>query len=67
MSGQITVSLPDGSPLELPEGTTGAEVAAAVGPRLARAAVAVRVDGRDADLTAPVPDGVSAPAESPAR
>ena len=38
----ITVKLPDGSPLELDEGATGADTAAAIGPGLAKAALAIR-------------------------
>jgi threonyl-tRNA synthetase len=37
--------LPDGTTLVLPDGATGAEAAAAIGPGLARAALAVKVDG----------------------
>jgi threonyl-tRNA synthetase len=54
---KITVTLPDGSPLELPDGASGADAAAAIGPGLARAALAVRVDGELRDLRAPLPDG----------
>jgi threonyl-tRNA synthetase len=39
----ITVTLPDGKPLELPDGATGADAAAAIGPGLARAALAIEV------------------------
>jgi threonyl-tRNA synthetase len=39
----ITVKLPDGKALELPDGATGADAAAAIGPGLARAALAVEV------------------------
>ena len=55
----ITVKLPDGSPLELPEGATGADAAAAIGPRLAKDALAIRVDGELRDLSAPLPDGAA--------
>ncbi|MDX1690210.1 MAG: threonine--tRNA ligase [Acidimicrobiia bacterium] len=55
----ITISLPDGSPLELPDGATGYDAAASIGSRLAKAAVAVRVDGEPKDLTAPLPDGAT--------
>ena len=54
---KITVKLPDGKPLELPEGATGADAAAAIGPGLAKAALAIRVDGELRDLAAPLPDG----------
>ena len=53
------VLLPDGKQLDLPEHATGAEVAAAIGPGLARAALGVRVDGRLSDLQTPVPLGAS--------
>jgi threonyl-tRNA synthetase len=41
----LTVTLPDGKPLELKDGATGADAAAAIGPGLARAALAVEVSG----------------------
>ena len=53
----LTVKLPDGSPLELPEGATGADAAAAIGPGLAKAALAIRVAGEERDLAAPLTDG----------
>ncbi len=53
----ITVKLPDGTPLELEQGATGADAAAAIGPGLARAALAIRVDGELRDLTRPLEDG----------
>jgi len=53
----LTVKLPDGSPLELESGATGADAAAAIGPGLARAALAIRVAGETRDLAAPLADG----------
>ena len=64
----ITVTLPDGKPLELPDGATGADAAAAIGPGLARAALAIEVSepiaakddadgGEIRDLARPLPDG----------
>ncbi|HTT86760.1 MAG TPA: threonine--tRNA ligase, partial [Acidimicrobiales bacterium] len=53
------VRLPDGSTKELAEGATGAELAASIGRRLAKAAVAVVVDGAETDLSAPLPDGAA--------
>ena len=53
----MTVTLPDGTQLELEEGATGADAAAAIGAGLARAALAVKVDGEVRDLSAPLPDG----------
>ncbi len=46
----IVVTLPDGKRLEFAGAVSGAEIAAAIGPGLAKAAVAVRVDGRPRDL-----------------
>ncbi|MDA8063629.1 MAG: TGS domain-containing protein, partial [Actinomycetota bacterium] len=57
MADTITISLPDGASKQLPAGATGADLAAAIGPRLAKAAVAVVVEGAEADLGAPLPDG----------
>jgi len=54
---KISATLPDGASLELTEGATGADAAAAIGPGLAKAALAIRVDGELRDLTAPLPDG----------
>jgi len=55
----ITITLPDGSPLHLADGATGRDAAGAVGPRLAKAAVAVKVDGELRDLSTPLADGAS--------
>ncbi|HEY1990614.1 MAG TPA: threonine--tRNA ligase [Acidimicrobiales bacterium] len=59
MAGVVTVRLPDGSTKELAEGTTALEVAESIGPRLAKAAVAAKVDGAEVDLSTEVPDGSS--------
>jgi threonyl-tRNA synthetase len=57
---KLTVTLPDGKPLELPAGATGSDAAAAIGPGLAKAALAIRVDGELRDLAAPLPrDGAA--------
>src|SRR4051794_6279569 len=67
----MRVTLPDGSFRELPDGATGADLAAGIGPGLARAAMAIRVldgkpekrdgtaydDGRIRDLSQPLGDG----------
>ncbi|MEZ5073878.1 MAG: threonine--tRNA ligase [Solirubrobacterales bacterium] len=53
----ITVQLPDGSPLELEEGASGADAAAAIGPGLARAALAIRIGGETRDLASPLAGG----------
>ena len=54
---EISITLPDGSVRSLPEGATGADLAASIGPRLAKDAVVVEVDGEPRDLTAPLADG----------
>src|SRR5438067_272176 len=51
----LTVTLPDGTPLELPDGATGRDAAAAIGPGLARAAIGARVGRSLLDLHAPLP------------
>ena len=53
----MTVTLPDGAALEVPDGATGADVAAAISEGLARVALGVRVDGELRDLSAPLPEG----------
>ncbi len=50
----VRLTLPDGSVREMPSGTTGAALAAAIGPGLARAAVAIRVNGEIRDLGRPI-------------
>src|SRR5256885_12585620 len=60
MADSITIHLPDGSSRSLPAGSTGADLAAAIGSRLAKAAVAVTINGTEADLTTPLPDGATA-------
>ena len=56
----VTVTLPDGKPLELGDGATGADAAAAIGPGLARAALAIEVSeypgGYPESNPAPRPD-----------
>jgi threonyl-tRNA synthetase len=52
----MRVFLPDGRPLELPDGATGADAAAAIGAGLARAALAVEVDDEVRDLSRPLPE-----------
>ena len=47
--------LPDGTVLALPRDATGADAAAAIGPGLARAALAVAIDGEVRDLARPLP------------
>jgi threonyl-tRNA synthetase len=54
---KITVKLPDGTPLELPGDATGADAAAAIGPGLAKVALAIRIGDELRDLSAPLSDG----------
>jgi threonyl-tRNA synthetase len=56
---EVSVRLPDGRTLAVPAGTTALEVAARIGRRLARDALAARVDGRLVDLRAPLRQDVS--------
>jgi threonyl-tRNA synthetase len=60
----IAITLPDGNALELPDGATGADAAAAIGAGLARAALAIEVSFPPAggkpelrDLARTLPDG----------
>lgn len=50
----VRITLPDGSVREVPAGTTAREVAASIGPRLAKAALAAKLDGRVIDLDRPI-------------
>ena len=54
---ELTITLPDGSTRKLPEGATGADLAADIGPGLAKAALVVTVDGDARDLDRVLPDG----------
>lgn len=50
----VKVTLPDGSILEVPSGTTVLELAKQIGAGLAKAALAAKIDGKLCDLTTPV-------------
>jgi len=50
----VRLTLPDGSVREVPSGTTGRELAESIGPGLAKAALAIRVDGQIRDLSRPI-------------
>lgn len=54
---RMTVYLPDGKALDLPEGATAWDVAKALGPGLAKAAVGALVEGEVYDLFKPLPEG----------
>ena len=53
MTQMLKITLPDGSSREMALGQTPADVAAAIGPGLAKAALAARIDGELVDLTRP--------------
>ena len=53
MTKMFKIALPDGSVKEMPEGSTPADVAAAIGPGLAKAALAAKVDGEVRDINRP--------------
>jgi threonyl-tRNA synthetase len=53
MSAMFKITLPDGSVREVAPGTTPADVAAAIGPGLAKAALAARVNGEVRDIMRP--------------
>ncbi len=53
----IQVKLPDGSARSLDDGASAADLAASIGPGLAKAAVAAKVNGQVKDLASPLKDG----------
>jgi threonyl-tRNA synthetase len=53
------ITLPDGSVREFSGATSGLEVAESIGPGLAAAAVAVRINGELVDLTRPIDSNVA--------
>ena len=54
MADLLSITLPDGSVREVPPGTTPGDIAAAIGPGLAKAAIAARVDGELRDINRPL-------------
>ncbi|ARS28187.1 threonine--tRNA ligase [Sphingomonas sp. KC8] len=54
MAAMLKISLPDGSVREVAAGTTPAQIAADIGPGLAKAAIAARVDGELRDIMRPL-------------
>src|ERR1700722_3561317 len=50
----IQITLPDGSTRDVPSGTTAAQVAAQIGPRLAKEALVARADEELVDLSRPL-------------
>ena len=53
----MNITLPDGSTLSVPEGSTALTVAQTLGSRLAKAALAAKINGKVADLSTEVRDG----------
>ncbi len=51
---ELTLVLPDNSEMKVPQGTTPLEVAEQIGPGLAKAALAAKVDGQITDLQKPL-------------
>jgi len=54
LAPKVNVTLPDGKVLTFTRGVTGAEIAAAIGPGLAKAALIVEVNGKQWDLFRPI-------------
>ena len=52
--GEVTITLPDGSARAYDQAVTGAQLAADIGPGLAKAALAVKVDGAMTDIYLPI-------------
>ena len=57
MSSSVAIRLPDGSTKELAIGSTGSDLAASIGARLAQVALVTKVNGVLSDLAAVLPDG----------
>jgi threonyl-tRNA synthetase len=51
---QVTITLPDGKAMTFARGVTGGEIAAAIGPGLAKAALIIMLDGKEYDLFRPI-------------
>jgi len=59
LAEKVAIRLPDGTTLEVPKGTTVRAVAERIGPRLAKDAVAGKLDGRIVDLVTPLDSDAS--------
>jgi threonyl-tRNA synthetase len=53
-ASNVTITLPDGKAMTFTRGVTGAEIAAKIGPGLAKAALILEVDGKEWDLFRPI-------------
>ena len=56
---EITITLPDGKAMTFPRGATGNDVAAAIGPGLAKAALILEVNGKEWDLFRPIEENAA--------
>lgn len=56
MASQVSITLPDGSVREYPAPVNGFQIAESIGPGLAKAVVAMKVDGEQRDLSHPIND-----------
>jgi len=54
LAPKVNITLPDGKVLTFARGVTGAEIAAAIGPGLAKAALIVEINGKQWDLFRPI-------------
>ena len=54
MQNQIKLTFPDGAAREFPQGISGAELAKSISISLAKAALAIKVDGEARDLSRPI-------------
>jgi threonyl-tRNA synthetase len=61
------ITLPDGSERRFDTPVTGTDVAAAIGPGLARAALAMKLDGKTVDLATPIEQDAAIVFHHPAR
>jgi len=57
MPATVTIRLPDGATKEMPQGSTYADLASSIGPRLAKAVLAAECDGQPVDLSGELRDG----------
>ncbi len=58
-AANVTITLPDGKALTFPRGVTGGEIAASIGPGLAKAALILELDGKEWDLFRPIEQDAS--------
>ncbi len=58
-AANVAITLPDGKTMSLPRGVTGGEIAAAIGPGLAKAALILEVNGKEYDLFRPIEQDAS--------